>query len=144
MGDRKVFLWIGSNFVVSKILVFLGGENGKVFLYNFFEHPKEIVKPAGLNPFVSGQAFTILISHSFHIYIGTLLLVKIGQNWEYESRFDLIISNQPYWNFHGFLFSWWDLLGFPVPWGTEKLLGCCLLGWSVPRLTPWFIFKCLL
>ena len=50
------------------------------------------------------------------------------QNWGYESRFGVVISNQPYWNFHGFLSAWGDLLSFSVPGGQKELLGCCLLG----------------
>ena len=49
-------------YVVPMVLVFSGGENRKVFLRNFFDHPKEILRPTDLNPFVSGQAFAIPIS----------------------------------------------------------------------------------
>ena len=37
------------------------------------------------------------------IYWNTVLLMIMSQNWGYESRFDVIISSQPYWNYHGFL-----------------------------------------
>ena len=39
----------------------------------------------------------------------------MGQNWGYENLFDVIISNQPYWNYHSFLSAWVDLLPFSVP-----------------------------
>ena len=42
----------------------------------------------------------------------------MGQNWGCESRFDAIISNQPYWNYHDFLSACGDLLSFSVPGGT--------------------------
>ena len=38
----------------------------------------------------------------------------------YESRFDVIICNQLYWNYHDF-FGLGDLLSFSVPGGTEKI-----------------------
>ena len=54
-------------------LVFLGGENWKkVFVRNFFDQPREILRPAEPNPFLSGQAFKIPVSGSFHTNIGTL------------------------------------------------------------------------
>ena len=54
------------------ILVLLVGENEKVFLCDFFEHPKEILRQADLNSFLSDQAFAILVSGKFHVYIGAL------------------------------------------------------------------------
>ena len=49
-------------YVVPMVLVFSGGENGKVFLQKIFDHPREMLRPTDLNPFVSGQAFPIPIS----------------------------------------------------------------------------------
>ena len=49
-------------YVVPMVLVFSGGENGKVFLQKIFDHPREMLRPTDLNPFVSGQAFAIPIS----------------------------------------------------------------------------------
>lgn len=46
-------------------------ENEEVFLWNFLEDPKLILRPAQLNPFLSGQDFAIPVSGSFS-YIGTL------------------------------------------------------------------------
>ena len=37
------------------------------------------------------------------------------QNRGYESRFDVIMSNQQYWNYDGILSAWGDLLSFSVP-----------------------------
>ena len=54
-------------------MVFLGEEIGKIFLWNFFEHTKEILRPADLNTFPSGQAFMVPNSGSFYIYIGGTL-----------------------------------------------------------------------
>ena len=54
------------------MLVLLVGENEKVLLRNFFEHPKEILRQADLNSFLSDQAFAILVSSEFHVYIGAL------------------------------------------------------------------------
>ena len=58
----QIFVWRTckkKNRTVPMILEFLGGKNRKVFLWNFFEHPKEILRPAGLTPVLSGQAFAM-------------------------------------------------------------------------------------
>ena len=57
------------NAYVPMLLVFLGGENGKFILWNFFEHPKKILRPADLNLFLYGQPFAVLVLSRFHVYI---------------------------------------------------------------------------
>ena len=110
----------------SCLLVFSGGENMRTFLWicstydtgvfwerkweglfvEFLWAPKrEYERPADLNPFLSGQAFAILV----YVYWNNVLLMIMGLNWRYESRFDVITSNQSYWNYHGFLSAWGDL-----------------------------------
>ena len=74
-------------------------------------------------------------------YWNTVLLMVMRQNWEYESRIAVIISNQPYWTYHDFLFALGDLLSFSVPWGHKKFLGCCLLRESVPRKPLWLLYQ---
>ena len=58
------------------------------------------------------------------IYWNTVLLMTMSQNWGYESRFDVIISSQPYWNYHGFL----SPLGNWCLGEQKKFLNCHLLG----------------
>ena len=60
-------------------------------------------------------------------YWNTVLWMVMVQNWDYESRIAVIISNQSYWTYHSFLSALRDLLSFSVPWGHKKFLGCCLL-----------------
>ena len=55
---NKKYLYV----VPMVLLVFSGGENGKVFLQKIFDHPREMLRPTDLNLFVSGQAFAIPIS----------------------------------------------------------------------------------
>ena len=45
--------------MIPLILVFLRGENGKIFLWNFFEQPIETLRPADLKPLLCTQAFMI-------------------------------------------------------------------------------------
>ena len=74
--------------------MFLDGQNGKAFSNNFFGRPKEILRPADLNPFLSGQAIAIPLSGSFHTYWNNVHLLMITEQISaYESRFDAIISN---------------------------------------------------
>ena len=115
-------LWIRSTYVVPKILVILWGENGKAFLYNFFENPKRTRRLADLNAsFLSGQSFCNLCFRRFsYIYYNTVLVMIMMENWGYESRVKVITSRQPYWYCNGFLPVRCDLLSFSVPWGTEK------------------------
>ena len=59
-------------FLVKKRLCkrkFSGAENGKVFLWNFFEHSKKILRPVHLNPFLAIEAFAVPVSDSFCMYI---------------------------------------------------------------------------
>ena len=116
-------LWIRSTYVVPKILVILWGENGKVFLYNFFENPKRTRRLADLNAsFLSGQSFCNLCFRRFsYIYCNTILVMIMMENWGYESRVKVITSRQPYWYCNGFLPVRCDLLSFSVPWETEKI-----------------------
>lgn len=54
----------------------------------------------------------------------------MGQDWVYERRFDVIISNHPYWNYHGF-FSALRVGGtwvFQCLGVHKKLLDCRLQG----------------
>ena len=51
------------------LLVFSGVENGKVFLWKFFGHPKKILRQADLSLFLSGHSFVISVLDSFHKYI---------------------------------------------------------------------------
>ena len=71
---------------------------------------REYERPADLNPFLSGQAFAILV----YVYWNNVLLMIMGLNWRYESRFDVITSNQSYWNYHGFLSAWGDLPAWEI------------------------------
>ena len=116
-------LWIRSIYVVPKILVILWRENGKVFLYNFFENPKRTQRLADLNPFfLCGQSFcNLCFGRLSYIYCNTALVMIMMENWEYESRVKVITSRQPYWYCNGFLPVRCDLLSFSVPWGTEKI-----------------------
>ena len=123
------------------ILVFSGEESGKVFLWSFFTHPKEILRPADLNLILSGQTLWFLFQAVLiYIYRNTVLLMIMGQNWGYESGFYVIISNQPYWNYHGFCLSGGPCKVFQCPGGQRKLLHCCLLvGISTQADTELFV-----
>ena len=72
--------------------------------------------------------------------------VKImEQNWGYESRFDVITSNQPHWNYHsGFVCVVW-LVKYFISWGDrKKLLACSLLvGISVQADTMTMYVLCI-
>ena len=77
---------------------------------------------------------------SSYIYRNTVLLMIMGQNWGYESGFYVIISNQPYWNYHGFCLSGGPCKVFQCPGGQRKLLHCCLLvGISTQADTELFV-----
>ena len=73
------------------------------------------------------------------IYWNTVLLMIMSQNWGYESRFDVIISSQPYWNYHGFL----SPLGDWCLREQKKLLDCHLLG-GISTLADTMMRLCLL
>ena len=45
------------------------------------------------------------------------------QNRRYESKFDVIISNQPYWSHNGFLSVQKNLLSFSMPGRDRKIAG---------------------
>ena len=60
-------------------------------MLNFFEH---------LNPF-----YDSCFMQFSYTYWNTSIDDN-GQNPGYESRFDAIISNHPYWNYHGFSSDW--------------------------------------
>ena len=87
----------------------IGGEKSKVFLWNSFEHLKEIDQQIWTLSCLAKNVLSSLFQAVFkYIYRNTLLLMMMGQNWGYESKFDAIISNKPYWNYHDF----WTLRGF--------------------------------
>ena len=68
------------------VLVLSGGENDKIFLWSFSEHPKVILRSGDLNPLLSDQGFEISVSES-----------KFS-----EGKVDVIISTQSYWNYYDF------------------------------------------
>ena len=107
-GNGKVFLWINSTYSVPMILVFSGLENERVYLTNFFHHPKKILIPADLNLLLSGKTLAILVSSSFHVYSyiywSTVPLMMMEQNWVCESGFNVIICSEPYWSYLSWFF----------------------------------------
>ena len=90
---------------------------------------------------MSGHVFVISISDSFHKYFVLFCsakLVIMRLNGGYESRFDVILPSQPYWNHQFFVCMGGDLFSLSVPSETVKTagLGWCLLGaGSLPRMT---------
>ena len=50
---------------------------GRSFWWNFFEQPKEILRPADLNPSLSDQAFAIIFFS--YVYWNTVLLRMMGE-----------------------------------------------------------------
>ena len=98
--------------------------------------PKRITEISRPEPFLVWQSFcNPRFWLSSYIYWNTVLLIMLGLIWGYKSRFDVITSNKPYWNYHGFLSAWGVLLNFSVPRGTENIAGLSFDMGSVPRLT---------
>ena len=111
-----------STYVVSTVLVFLGGEKRKVFFWEFLLAPKRDTETSRPEPLPVWSSFCHPCFRQFS-YWNTFLLMMMGQNWGYESGFDIIISNQPYWNYNGFLTAWRDLTSFSAPAGIEEIAG---------------------
>ena len=128
------YFWISSTYVVPTMLMFSGGENRKVFWGDFFEHPKRY-ETSRDKPLPVGLNFCDPCLTQFSlVYWNFVLLMIMGQNRGYERILDIIISSQPYWNYHGFLSVTVDLLGFSVPWGDSKNCWIVCLWRSAPRL----------
>ena len=87
-----LFLWISNTYVVPTLLLFSEGEDGTVLLWNFLWSPKRDTETSRPDPRLVLQSF-----------LNTVLLMIMKQNWKFESRSNVIISSQPYWNYQGFM-----------------------------------------
>ena len=65
----------------------------------------------------------------------------IEQKWWYESRFAVIISSQPYWNYHGFLSALGELSSFSVPERAEKIGGLLFAGGMSTQTDTMIMFE---